>query len=171
MKRILASLVLTVATICAAILPSFAQQSEDVVNPIGVREGLDGATIVYYEDGSSLSISQAYITNKNDMISTYSSEISGNKDVVFKDSNGNVEWKYTLHGTFFYVSGVSSSCTNAYYTNNIYENSWSFSDGSATTTRNRADGKGKYVCKVLLVTVKTYNIDISISCDRYGKLT
>ena len=97
--------------------------------------------------------------------------MTGEKYATFEDSAGKVEWEYTLSAAFSYVSGSSSTCTSASYSKNIYDSSWSFSDGSATKSGNVATGKGKFVCKILFIPYKTYTIDLSITCDIYGKLS
>ena len=96
---------------------------------------------------------------------------TGSKDITATDSNGNVEWKYTLSATFSYVYGSSVSCTSSTYKNNIYDSSWTFSNGSATRSGNTAYGKGHYTKKVLFVTTKNYDVDISVSCDKYGNIS
>ena len=55
--------------------------------------------------------------------------------------------------------------------NNIYDSSWTFSNGSATRSGNTAYGKGHYTKKVLFITTKNYDVDISVSCDKYGNIS
>lgn len=166
MKKTLLSILLTVALLCTAIIPAYATEPEQTSEQLD-----DGTTIIYYEDGSSLTISPIYDVQENNMARAGEQTVSGGRDATYKDSNGNLEWIYTLSATFSYVSGVSSTCTSASYTKTIYDSHWSFSDGSATKSGNTAYGKGKFVKKVLFVTGKTYDINISISCDKYGKLS
>ncbi len=144
--------------------------------PVTVR-GSNGESITYFNDGSTLEVSAAVVVDESAVssvssVSTASSAktIKSNKDVTYKDANGNVEWVYTLHGTFSYEPGVSSKCTAASYDQTIYEGDWHFSNGSATKSGNTAYGKGTYVLKFFFITAKTCDIDISISCDKNGNL-
>lgn len=171
MKRILTTLVLAITMICVATLPALATEPELLPTPTSVTEASDGTTTVFYDDGSTLTISPVYVTSEQSLARAAAKTVSGGKDATYKDSDGNLEWKYTLSGTFSYVPGVSSTCTSATYKNNIYDDSWSFSDGSATKSGNKAIGKGTYVKKFLFITTKTCNVDISITCDTYGNLS
>lgn len=172
MKKFLTSILLAITMLFATVLPAFAVEPEIVPQPIGIQESDDGITTVYYEDGSILTISAVYNVIENESISRATSETtSGSRDAYFTDGNGDLEWKYTLSASFSYVPGVSSSCTSASYSNSTYDSSWSFSEGSATKSGSTAYGKGKYVKQILFVTVNTYNIDLSISCDVNGNLS
>lgn len=131
----------------------------------------DGYTTFLYSDGSKLTISPAEYDYTNKATYTSTNTVTKHKNAYFTDSSGNLEWEYTLYATFSYVEGVSATCTNTYYTQNIYENGWSFSDGAATASGNAARGTGTFVKKFLFITTKTYNIDISLTCDIYGNVT
>ena len=69
------------------------------------------------------------------------------------------------------MEGVSATCTNATYTQTINDGYWHFSDGNAYAENNVAHGLGTFKKKVLFITLKTYNIDISVTCDAYGNLS
>lgn len=168
MKKGIWSIILAAVLLCSAVMPAYATIAE----PAPTSEILeDGTTVVYYEDGSSLTISPTYVIEENSSARSSAQTVTGGKDVTCKDSDGNLEWKYTLSATFSYVPSISSTCTSAWYTKTIYDSHWSFSDGSATKSGNTAYGKGKFVKKVLFITGKTYDIDICMSCDKYGKLS
>lgn len=107
-------------------------------------------SIVYFDDGSRLLISPIYETTGTSSIKTVANTITKSRDAYFADSNGKIEWKYTLTATFTYDYGVSSTCTSASYTQTIYDDQWSFSEGSATKSGNTAYGKGHYVKKYYL---------------------
>lgn len=114
------------------------------------------------QDVSPLSLAS---TNSNTFTKT------GNKVVSCHDKKGNLEWEYTLFAEFSVIEGISATCTSATYTQTIYANDWSFSNGNATKSGNTAYGIGTFKRKVLFITVDTANIDISISCDVYGNLS
>ena len=126
-------------------------------------------SVVYFDDGSRLVISPVYETKDVTSIKTAANTVTRCRDAYYEDSEGNMEWKYTLTATFSYNYGVSSTCTNASYTQIIYDSKWSFSDGSVEISGNTAYGKGHYVKKWLFVT-KEADIDISLSCDIYGNV-
>ncbi|MCH5341156.1 MAG: hypothetical protein J1E01_06800 [Acetatifactor sp.] len=128
------------------------------------------ASVVYFDDGSRLVISPIYGTKDGSTIKTAANTVTRSRDVYYEDSNGNLELKYTLTATFSYNYGVSSTCTSASYTQTIYDDKWSFSDGSATKSGNTAYGKGHYVKKQWFVVIKDVDIDISLSCDIYGNV-
>ena len=117
---------------------SFAAQTESEVS------------VVYFDDGSRLIISPVYETKDDSSIKTAANTVTRSRDACYEDSNGNMEWKYTLTATFSYNYGVSSTCTNASYTQTIYDSKWSFSDGSAERSGNTAYGKGHYVKNVFM---------------------
>ena len=127
------------------------------------------ASVVYFDDGSRLVISPVYETKDGSSIKTAANIVTRSREAYFEDSDGNMEWKYTLTATFSYNYGVSSTCTNASYTQTVYDNKWTFSDGSAERAGNTAYGKGHYVKKWFFVTKET-DIDISLSCDTYGNV-
>lgn len=166
MKKTLLSVFLTVALLCTAVMPAYAVESEPTAEQLD-----DGTTVIYYDDGSSITISPVYGVKESSGARATSITTSGNKDVTGKDADGNIDWKYTLSATFSYNPSISSTCTSASYKKTIYDDSWYFSDGSATKSGNTAYGKGKFYKKILFITGSTYNIDIHISCDKYGKLS
>ena len=128
------------------------------------------ASVVYFDDGSRLVISPVYESKDDSSIKTAANTVTKSREVYCEDSNGNLEWKYTLTATFSYNYGVSSTCTSSSYTQTIYDDKWSFSDGSATRSGNTAYGKGHYVKKEWFVVIKNVDIDISLSCDIYGNV-
>ncbi len=170
MKKIFAFIIVLVMLFSSVILPVSAEDTS--LEAVQRVQNHDGTTVIYYDDGSTLTISPVQITQ----ISAYSTDstekkVSANKVATRKDSNGNLEWKYTLYGTFSYVSGVSSVCTAASYEQEINDGAWSFSDGSAIKSGNKAIGKGVFKRKFLFITTNTMEIDIPITCDIYGNIT
>ena len=114
------------------------------------------------------------ITEKYDILrsTTSSSKIyTGNKTIVCKDENGNVEWEYILSAEFNVVEGVSSTCTNVSYAQNIYKSVWSCSDGGTSKSGNTAYGYGTFKRKALFITLEEQIIDLAFTCDLYGNLS
>ena len=132
----------------------------------------DSATVIHYEDGSKLTISSPQIEDINGVAPlstnyTKSARIEAN----FEDSDGNIEWVYTLHATFSYTYASSAVCTDTYYTQTIYEGNWTFSNGAATKSGATATGTGNYIKKVLFITAKDIDINLTLTCDKYGNIT
>lgn len=166
MKKTLLSVFLTVALLCTAVIPAYAADTEPTAEQFD-----DGATVIYYDDGSSITISPIYGVEEENITRATEQTVSGARDVTFKDSDGNLECIYTLYAAFSYVYGVSSTCKSTTYNKTIYVDSWTFSNGSATKSGNTAYGKGHFTKKAFFITIKNYDIDISISCDKYGNLS
>lgn len=149
------------------LLPSFVLSVSAENNGLNEASSrADGSKIVYLDDGGYLLISPVREVEAGNRTT-----ITRARDVTHYDSDDEVEWKYTLTGTFTYTYGVSATCTNAYYTQTINDDSWTFSDGDATRTGATAHGVGTYVKKFWFITIQTINVDISLTCDIYGNVT
>ena len=166
MKKIFVSIILLAAILCMSVSPVFATEPEPTV-----VQYEDGSTVVYFDDGSTLTYSPVKVIEEQ--VSPYVTVQTKNayKEAKFTNTNGTVEWVYTLTASFTYVEGLSCKCTSATYTKTIYDNNWTFSNGSATFNDRTAYGKGHFTKKLLGITVKNYDIDITIKCDTYGVTT
>ena len=130
------------------------------------------STVILYEDGSRLTIIRSTgDTTPCGYASTDSNTVSKRIEAKFENSGGEVEWIYTLYATFSYLTGVSSVCTHAYYEQTIYQGNWTFSNGAATKSGNTARGTGNYIKKFLFITSKDIDIDLTMTCDKYGNVT
>ena len=165
MKKFIIPILLVLATVFSA-LPVFAEETTPSVITTD-----DGSTITYFTDGSSITVSPVRDAVEANLVRATTQTLNKSKDVTYKDSDGNIEWKYTLSATFTYEYGVSATCTKASYTKTINDSAWSFSDGSATKSGNVATGKGTFKYKVLFITTQTRNINITLTCDKYGNVT
>ncbi len=163
-----------ILSIFLAVLFVFALTPSVFATDNAVSNTSNSTTITYLDDGSYIVVT--LITDDISSLSLNSTQSKsfnkvGNKFATCYDKNNNLEWKYTLSAEFEVVEGVSATCTSATYSQTIYANDWSFSNGNATKSGNTAYGVGTFKRKVLFVTVDTANIDISISCDVYGNLS
>ena len=160
MRKALVCVVMSLSLILSAILPAFAYDPIDYTD--------DTVTITYIGDGY-------YIVTEisSDPIIQRSSSFTktANTVVTVYNANDEIACQYTLFGEFQVVSGVSVVCTSATYTQNIYDTGWSFSNGQATKSGATAYGVGKFTKKVLFITTKEIEIDISFTCDIYGNVT
>lgn len=167
MKKILVSILLVTATLFLTVVPALAEESELIATQMITDE--NGATIIYFDDGSILTISS--IQETENAATPYATTQTKSRIATYTDKSGDLMWRYTLYGTFSYEYGVSSTCTNASYTKEIFSDKWSFSDGAAIKSGNTAIGNGVFSYKLLFATLKTYTIDISLTCDKYGNVT
>lgn len=96
----------------------------------------------------------------------------GRKFATRYNSDGQIVWQYILEGTFSVINGVSANCTDSSYSTDIRISNWSFSDGNATKSGNKATGVGTFKYKRLwIVVTETVKIDLSITCDVNGNLS
>lgn len=130
--------------------------------------------IIYLDNGSYITITFTTQEVSPFSLATTDSKSftkTGNRVATCYDKNNNLAWEYTLFAEFSVVEGVSATCTSATYTQTIYQNDWSFSNGNASKSGNTAYGVGTFKRKVLFITAETANIDLYISCDVYGNLS
>lgn len=165
MKKI-ATFIFTILFILTFSLTSFAETvAPDVLLS-------DGETITYLDDGDYIITSLTFGADLvNSQRATNSITKTGTKTVSYYNDDNELEWEYTLTGTFTVNPGVSSVCTNASYSTQIHSNKWSFSDANTYTENNVAHGQGLFKKKVLLITTKKVNIDVTVKCDINGNLT
>ena len=161
MKKTIISLVLFISIIVTTTLPTFAADAT-------IADVDKSTTITYLDDGSYVvtTLTSSPITSRS---TTFTK--TGNQVVSVFSGDDELLCQYTLYGEFEVVSGVSAVCISATYTQNIYASGWTFSDGQAYKSGNTAYGLGKFTKKVLLITTKVVDIDISITCDIYGNLS
>ena len=158
MKRFFAFIISISMIISLCIIASNAQ----VPTSITCNESL----LVQYDDGSYITVSIGKSGNPNSR-----GAVSDCKSYTYTNGSGEVEWVYTLYGTFAYVYGTSSTCTKVSYDYTIYDDSWEFSNGSCSRSGGTAYGYGTFKNKIFGITTKTVNIDASLTCDIYGNLS
>ena len=167
MKKITISIILILALFMSLSVNALADNTLQAT-----FESDNDSTVILYEDGSRLTITRSTgDATPCGYASSDSNTISKRIEAQFENSDGEVEWIYTLYATFSYVTGVSSVCTDAYYEQTIYQGNWTFSNGSATKSGNTARGIGNYIKKFLFITAKDIDIDLTMTCDKYGNVT
>ncbi len=166
MKKIIISIFVLASVLVSMVLPAGAQFENDEWNILS-----DGSKVIYFNDGSSLTVSAPVIIateyDQSRSIQTKTAQIS----TSVKDSNGEYEWLYTLTCVFSYEYGISSTCTNAYYNQTIYKGNWTFSNGATNISGNRGTGTGLYTEKFLFITIQSINVNLTLACDIYGNVT
>lgn len=99
------------------------------------------------------------------------SKINVEKDVIRYSSTNAVLWQYTLSGYFTVNKGISCECYDASYKYNINDSNWIVSNCSTTYYDNVANGKGTFKQNFLFLTTKIMEIDLYLSCDKYGNFS
>lgn len=161
MKKTIILLFFIICIILTSSIPTFAVENT-------ISELAEVTEITYFDDGSYI---VSTIVTESMPFRTSSFTKCGHRVVSYYNESDELMWQYTLYGEFNVVSGVSAICTSSTYTQTIYGNRWSFSNGQATASGNSAYGIGTFTKKVLFVTTQTVDIDISINCDVYGNLS
>ena len=120
--------------------------------------------VIYYEDGSYATVEIIETTAR------VSGSKTANKPYTYYNSNGQIQWKAVLTGTFSYT-GSSATCTAASMSVTIYDSSWYTISKSATKSGNSATGSATIGEKVLGVTVAKFPVSLTLSCDANGNLS
>ncbi|MBQ3016022.1 MAG: hypothetical protein IJD79_04500 [Clostridia bacterium] len=165
MKKILAFISFTVLLLSFS-LTAFASTS------LPEKSLPENSEITYLSNGSYIITTFSVIPTDNSVqtaATTYTKQ--GTKTINCYSSDNELEWEYTLTGTFTVNNGISATCTNATHSKTIYSSKWSFSDENTYAENNVAHGKGVFKRKVLFIVVEKTNVDISITCDVYGNLS
>ena len=160
MKKLL-SVILTVVLLFTAF---------SIFTVLAENEVVVSREIIYNPDGSYTEI---VVTEKINNImpcaETYTK--SGTKNGHRYDENGKLKYTFTVHGTFTVRAGVSATCTNASYSTSNIASGWSLDSASTGKSANKAIGNATFKYKVLLITSKTEDISVTLSCDGNGNLS
>ena len=139
-----------------SMLPITAFASEDT------SASNENTYTTYFDDGS---YSVTTITE-----SLARSTKSGSKATTNYDSSGKAMWKVTLNGSFTY-NGSSATCTSASHSVTIYEDSWYVYSQNSYKSGNKAIAKVVMKKKLLGIVVETKEVNLTLACDKNGKLS
>ena len=94
----------------------------------------------YFEDGSYMTtiIKQSPIGRAT----TYN--VTGEKNINLYNSSNELQWTYTLIGTYYVVEGESVVCTGSTYSSVIYDTHWSLTAHNNSYAYNMAYGTATY---------------------------
>lgn len=129
--------------------------------------------------GVSKQVSIEYLDN-GDCIETILEEypifgktsvVRGKKTENYKNSSGTVMWSVTVTGTFSYMSGKSSECTDVSGSSQSYSSSWRVSSADVSKSGNTASASATGTLIVNGVVSGTVNRNVTLSCDNYGNLS
>ena len=163
MKKTIISIFLLVCMLAALFVPAYAAEPTATEAEFEVCS----TNIEYFEDGSYLVTTIKETPSPR--ASVYSK--SGSKDVTLYNSNDEIQWIYSLIGTYTIETGVSVVCTNSTFTYTIYQNNWSLTDHTNSYSENKAYGTAVFKRKVLFITTSTQNIEGYVECDVYGVIS
>ena len=126
--------------------------------------------IEYFPDGTSVTIT--VMEEKNSFPTRATSYTkSGAKNYTAKDSNGNIQWKFTVKGTFTVNTGVSATCTSTSYSTSNLASGWELDSASTYASSNKAIGDATFKHKTLFITTDTKSCHVVLTCDANGNLS
>ncbi len=121
-------------------------------------------SVIQLDSGDCIIISDPII------ISVQRGVVSGEKYYSYKNSDGVVQWRATLSGTFSY-NGSSATCTAASCVTSVQHGNWSESYNHAYPSGGTAQADVTMIRKVLFITVQTENVHLVLTCDANGNLS
>lgn len=163
MKKNIFSILLLVCMMATLFVPVYAAEPIVTETELEVRS----TNVEYFEDGSYL------VTTIKETPSSRATVYSksGSKDITLYNSDDEIQWIYTLVGTYTVETGVSAVCTNSTFRYTIYVDKWSLTDHSNSYSGNVAYGTAVFKKKVLFITTSTQEIDAHVACDAYGVIS
>lgn len=96
---------------------------------------------------------------------------NGSKQSTYYNASGNALWKFTVEGIFTVNPGVSSVCTSATYSYDIYNTNWIYNRATSYYTGNQAIGEAEFIRKLLGITVERETCTLTLTCDKNGNLS
>ncbi len=121
-------------------------------------------TVTYFEDGSYL------VETIHTVQSRASNTVSGDKTSAHYDSDGSINWKLVVNGTFTYANGVPI-CRSSSGSVTIYDSAWYTISKSASKSGASATASATMGQKVLGVTVREASTSVTLTCDGNGNLS
>lgn len=160
MKQMISFALVLVMIFCA--IPNAVAQ-ETTTNVIS-------ETVQYLDDGTSVTIT---VTEEVPIVSVAVTGYTktGSKTITSTNASGDVNFTFTVTGTFVVNEGVVSACTTARYSYTTPASTWSLQSGNAAKTGNQAVGSGTFIKKLLGVTVDTEEVTVTLTCNKYGVLS
>lgn len=158
MKRILACLFMLTLTTCLAVPSTASAATPAPTVKTTITRDTDGGyyveTITETPSVSPFSVSPYSCT---------AATVDRTKSVSFYNSNNSLCWKYSLTGTFRYITGFSAVCAEATTKLSIYNSAYSLYDEKHSHSGDTATGTIKMRNKTVIKS-KT----ISITCSKNG---
>lgn len=168
MKKVLTLLlsgIMVISVMCANFLTVNAEETNSAIQGKIISQ-----TVERLEDGTTITTT---LYDTTDAITTRASSYtkSGTKTRTMTNDKGEELWKFTLNGTFSVNSGVSATCTSASHSFKITNTAWQNETATSSKSGNKATGYGKFIRKILFITVETREANLTITCDKNGNLS
>lgn len=160
MKRGICWILTVLLTLSAFFIPASAEGGAEMIPVFETTE--------YLSDGSYIRIS---VWEEPVLSRAGSYRKTGSKSYVLHNASGESQWKFTLTGTFTINPGVSSVCTSATYSYDIYNTNWIYNRATSYYTGNQAIGEAEFIRKLLGITVERESFQIVLACDKNGNLS
>lgn len=144
-------------------------QAKDISSASRSDKVIVSEEIQYLENGMTLSIIITEDNSVSPRIISYTR--SGSKTYLFKDSDGNEIWHFTVTGVFTVTTGVGATCTSASYSTSISDDAWELDSASAYESGNQAVGTATFIKKILFITIDSIDCDVTLTCDANGSLS
>ncbi len=167
MKKIIAFLISTVMIVTmfsSTIFTVNAEENNPLADGIIVSE-----TTEYLSDGTSITTIVMDTTNITTYGTTYTK--TGSAAKIARNDKGQELWRITVNGTFSVNAGVSATCTKVSHSYTITDTAWQNESISSSKSANIASATGKFIRKVLFVTVETREATATLTCDKNGNLS
>ena len=156
MKKVV-SVLLIVMIMFSLNVPAFAVENIDNENTV----------IEYLEDGSCF-ITTITVVEENSTYATNTKQVS--KSTSYKDEDGIVCWKATLHASFRYT-GSSATCTESEVTYTVSNSKWKITSATASKSGNTATADVTAKRYTLGIPVETLNRTITMTCSANGTIS
>lgn len=131
--------------------------------PVGATSTTE-TTVEVLDNGDYI---KTYITYYD--TNTRAATKSGSKTSEYVNSDGEVMWSVTVHGTFTY-NGTTSSCTSASHSTTAPGDNWSIKSSSSSKSGYCASATATATHKQIF-TSKDYTRTVNLYCSPYGILS
>lgn len=135
------------------------------ITPTYALTEFDHNSIIYLDNGYYIVVT---IDDQNS-ISTYSSTKNASK-TYSGYHEGNLLWQFTLTGNFQY-DGTTSKCLNVSYSTANIASGWRLDNYAIWVDGNKAKSEAVFKKKLLFIDVDTKECNITITCDKNGKIS
>ena len=156
MKKIV-SVLMSVIIMFSLGVPAFAVENIDNEKTV----------VEYLEDGSCF-ITTITVVEENSTYATNTKQVS--KSTLYKDEDGIVCWKATLHASFRYT-GSSATCTDSTVSYEIYDSAWRMTSATASKSGNTATADITAKRYTLGIPFKTIDRTITMTCSENGTIS
>lgn len=168
MKKVIA-MILTIVMLAAFPMSCFAAEEQKVSA---------NCTYTYFDDGSYLvttfSVEGLDNASRVDRLTKSGSyTVTASRMSELYNADHEKCWDVTLYGSFYVTdtTTLSGICQNAWMEHTIYDSTWHYSDENVRAITNNACGDCVFKCKVLLITIRTIDVSLWMSCDTHGNVT